>query len=41
MQTDMHPMPPHGIVADHERISSQLPIGLVNPHDHRSTFSDI
>jgi hypothetical protein len=30
-----------GIVADHGRISPQFPIGLVNPHDHRSTFSDM
>jgi hypothetical protein len=35
---------PQGIVAamaDLRRISPQFPIGLVNPHDHRSTFSDI
>jgi hypothetical protein len=30
-----------GIVADHGRIFAQFPIGFVNPHDHRSTFSDI
>jgi hypothetical protein len=30
-----------GIVADHGRICPQLPIGFVNPLDHRSTFSDI
>jgi hypothetical protein len=29
------------IAADHGRICPQFPIGLVNPHDHRSTFSDI
>jgi hypothetical protein len=30
-----------GIVADHGRICPQFLIGLVNPPDHRSTFSDI
>jgi hypothetical protein len=29
------------IVADHGRMCPQFPIGFVNPHDHRSTFSDI
>jgi hypothetical protein len=30
-----------GIVADHGRICPRFPIGFVNPHNHRSTFSDI
>jgi hypothetical protein len=30
-----------GIPAYHGRLCPQFPIGFVNPHDHRSIFSDV